>query len=520
MAVDSNIGSLPAAASIEDDSLLVAEQQGEAKHFTGKQLKDYAKQGVDALVTAAQEAAAKAEKAAQEAEEAAGKIQDVTGEAEAAIAAAQAAENARAAAVRAAQYAEQAAALAAQNAVADVENRLQGYVDDAQQAKTAAETAAGNAAANVEETLKGYVSDAQTAKNAAEQAAENAAADAVQQAESQLEGYVSDAEQAKEDAQSAAGTAATDAANAVNSQLAQHVADAQAAQAAAEKARDEAQAIAGGDFASTAYVDQKAAAAESNANTYTDQKIAAIPTPDVSKQIGEHNVDPEAHPAIQLLISELNTRLNALANSEDVDLDQMAELVAYIKDNRELIDQITTGKVSVSDIIDNLTTNVANKPLSAAQGVALKALADAAAKAASDAQTTADSKQAKITGTAGQVVGFDANGNPVAQAAPQSSSVHHFFITIPTTGWTENSDTGVKSVSIAVEGVTADMNGNASPYFGGDKTSDGYAAFVEAKNQFLTYITNGDAETYDGGVTFNVYGDVPTVSIPVMVEVA
>lgn len=34
-------------------------------------------------------------------------------------------------------------------------------------------------------------------------------------------------------------------------------------------------------------------------------------------------------------------------------------------------------KVSVADIVDNLTTNVANKPLSAAQGVALKALIDA-----------------------------------------------------------------------------------------------------------------------------------------------
>ena len=31
----------------------------------------------------------------------------------------------------------------------------------------------------------------------------------------------------------------------------------------------------------------------------------------------------------------------------------------------------------MSDIIDNLTTNVTNKPLSAAQGVALKALIDA-----------------------------------------------------------------------------------------------------------------------------------------------
>ena len=41
------------------------------------------------------------------------------------------------------------------------------------------------------------------------------------------------------------------------------------------------------------------------------------------------------------------------------------------------IEDVTTDKVSVSDIIDNLTTNVSNKPLSAAQGVKLKALIDA-----------------------------------------------------------------------------------------------------------------------------------------------
>lgn len=93
--------------------------------------------------------------------------------------------------------------------------------------------------------------------------------------------------------------------------------------------------------------------------------------------VNAHNVGGDAHNDIRLLIEGLNTRLNAVANSSDVNLDQLAELVAYIKANRSLIEQVTTNKVSVSDIIDNLTTNVSNKPLSAAQGVALKALIDA-----------------------------------------------------------------------------------------------------------------------------------------------
>ena len=96
-----------------------------------------------------------------------------------------------------------------------------------------------------------------------------------------------------------------------------------------------------------------------------------------SSAVSVHNTKTDAHNDIRLLINTLTTRLDALANSDDDTLDQMAEVVAYIKDNRELLEQVTTGKVSVSDIINNLTTNVANKPLSAAQGVALKALIDA-----------------------------------------------------------------------------------------------------------------------------------------------
>ena len=90
-----------------------------------------------------------------------------------------------------------------------------------------------------------------------------------------------------------------------------------------------------------------------------------------------HNTGTDTHSDIRLLIQGLTDRLNALADSDDTTLDQLSEVVAYIKSNRSLIEAITTSKVSVADIIDNLTTNVANKPLSAAQGVAIKALIDA-----------------------------------------------------------------------------------------------------------------------------------------------
>lgn len=44
---DSSIGTLPQVPTLGDDSLMVVEQQGQAMHMTGAQLKDYAKQGVE-----------------------------------------------------------------------------------------------------------------------------------------------------------------------------------------------------------------------------------------------------------------------------------------------------------------------------------------------------------------------------------------------------------------------------------------------------------------------------------------
>ena len=92
--------------------------------------------------------------------------------------------------------------------------------------------------------------------------------------------------------------------------------------------------------------------------------------------VANHNTSTSAHSDIRELITGLTNRLNTLANSDDTTLDQMSEIVAYIKSNKALIDGITTNKVNVADIINNLTTNVTNKPLSAAQGVEIKRLID------------------------------------------------------------------------------------------------------------------------------------------------
>lgn len=110
--------------------------------------------------------------------------------------------------------------------------------------------------------------------------------------------------------------------------------------------------------------------------TPSASEVGADAAGTASGAVAAHNTSGAAHADLRALIEGLTGRLNALADSDDTTLDQLSEIVAYIKSNKSLIDAVTTGKVSVSDIVDNLTTNASGKVLSAAQGVALKAMID------------------------------------------------------------------------------------------------------------------------------------------------
>ena len=211
--------------------------------------------------------------------------------------------------------------------------------------------------------------------------------------------------------------------------------------------------------------------------------------------------------------------------------------------------------MSIQSEIDRINSNVQS---------ALNAVADTGVSVPEGANSDnlpaavsalANEKQDKLTGAQGQIVGFGPDGKAVAQdkptyaasevgaipttekgaangvatlgtdgkvpesQLPEISSVKTFTATIGTT-WTENADTGVKSQNVSIPGVLAKHTAKVDHTYTGDGTSNGYAAFVEAENQYLTYITNGYAETYDGGITFYIFGDAPTVSIPIVVEVA
>lgn len=122
-------------------------------------------------------------------------------------------------------------------------------------------------------------------------------------------------------------------------------------------------------------------------------------------------------------------------------------------------------------------------------------------------------------GTAGGVASLDTTGKVPSSQLPEISSVKTYTATIGTT-WTEDSNTGVKTQSVAIPGVLASQTATVDHVYTGSETSDDYAAFVEAENQYLTYITNGYAETYDGGIKFTIFGDANTVAIPIVAEVS
>ena len=114
----------------------------------------------------------------------------------------------------------------------------------------------------------------------------------------------------------------------------------------------------------------------STAATANSVKTAYDKAVSVDGDLKSHNSSNNCHNDIRNLISSLTTRLNTLADSDDTTLDQLSEIVAYIKNNKGLIDGITRNKVNVADIIDNLVSTAVNKPLSAKQGKTLKDLID------------------------------------------------------------------------------------------------------------------------------------------------
>lgn len=118
----------------------------------------------------------------------------------------------------------------------------------------------------------------------------------------------------------------------------------------------------------------------------TAEQVGADPKGTAASAVSGHNTNNESHNDIRQEIKAIREQLAAFLDVDEETLIELSELIARIVANQTSIEQLTTGKVNVSDIVNNLTTNVANKPLSAAQGVAIKTLIDGLSASLADYQ--------------------------------------------------------------------------------------------------------------------------------------
>lgn len=232
---------------------------------------------------------------------------------------------------------------------------------------------------------------------------------------------------------------------------------------------------------------------------------------DVSKSRAEVKAAVQAG---ELVMFRLNAEMDLPLASRNFADSTDAYIFSAISDYVYLVTLYYTGTKYIAKLtiasIPPLSDNAPSAPGTASAGTSFKA-------ARADhvhPKEVSDTDRATWNGKADLV-----DGKVPASQLPEISSVKAYTATIGTT-WVEDENTGVKTQSVAIAGVKAANTATVDHVYTGAGTSDDYAAFVEAENQYLNCITNGYAETYNGGIKFTIFGDANTVSIPIVAEVS
>lgn len=167
--------------------------------------------------------------------------------------------------------------------------------------------------------------------------------------------------------------------------------------------------------------------------------------------INNHNASTVAHNDIRVRIEKIAEDFYTFADCDDKTLNQLQEVVNYIKNNTSLIEGITTNKVNISDIIDNLTTNVSDKPLSAAQGVVLNNLISALKTLVGETSVSAQISEA--LDNVSNVVKYDVAQNLTDVQKAQARA-----------------NIGVDDIDLEVDEISVQLGANGT--VGGYKTGD------------------------------------------------
>ena len=246
---------------------------------------------------------------------------------------------------------------------------------------------------------------------------------------------------------------------------------------------EQAQAVVGGDFATKVEAQGYVTAHNQSADAHSDIRKALEgkeASGTATAAVAAHNKDSAAHADIR----------NALAG-------------------KEAAGAAETVQSNLTAHAGNTTVHVTSAERTAWNGKAAGKHASQHGKDGAD----------PITPAAIGAASLDTTGKVPSSQLPEISSVKTYTATIGTT-WVEDSNTGVKTQTVTISGVTASQTAKVDHAYTGSGTSDDYAAFVEAENQYLNCITNGYAETVAGGIKFTIFGDANTVSIPIVVEVS
>lgn len=144
--------------------------------------------------------------------------------------------------------------------------------------------------------------------------------------------------------------------------------------------------------------------------------------------VNTHNASTTAHSDIRDSLTALSNQLNAFLDVDDATRDELSEVLALIDANKGTLESLTTSKVNVTDIVNNLTTNVSNKPLSAAQGVSLKSLIDGldsnkVDKVSGKGLSTNDYTTAEKTKLSGIATGAEVNQNAFSNVIVGSTTI-------------------------------------------------------------------------------------------------
>lgn len=394
----------------------------------------------------------------------------------------------------------------------------------------ASETAARESAATA--TAKASAAGESAAQAAESQAAAKSSENAAKISESAAKSAQSGAEAAEANAKDSATAAAGSARSASGAATAASgsASDAQAGATAASGSASQAQASAAAAAQSAASVDGINKTAQSwavggtntrpgedtnNAKYWAKQAQAVVGGDFATKveaqgYVTTHNQSDTAHSDIRKALGgkEASGTAAAAVTAHNKDSAAHADIRNALADKEE------AGAAAA--VQRNLTAHAGNTTVHVTSAERTAWNGKAAGKHAS--QHGKDGVD-PITPAAIGAASLDATGKVPSSQLPEISSVKTYTATIGTT-WVEDENTGVKTQTVTISGVKASQTAKVDHAYTGSGTSDDYAAFVEAENQYLTYITNGYAETVAGGIKFTIFGDANTVSIPIVVEVS